>query len=207
MGKKDARVDTYIAKAPEFAKPILEHLRDLVHTVCPEVEETWKWSFPNFMYSGDILCGIASFKQHCAFGFWKEAIIPDTDGILDLTQRTGMGSLCKIRSLEDLPSDKILTKYLKVAMKLNEDGIKVTKKPKPTEKEKKELVVPDYFVAALKKNKTAHKVFEAFSYSHKKEYIQWFEEAKTPLTREKRVAQALEWICEGKGRNWKYEKC
>lgn len=207
MGNRDPRVDAYLDKAPEYAKPILEHLRALVHDTCPDVEETWKWSFPVFLYHGAMLCGLAAFKKHCSFGFWKASIMPDDDKILETAEKSGMGNLGNIKTLKDLPSDKILKKYLKVAMRLNEDDIKVPRKPKLTEKEKKELVVPGYFTKALKANKAAQKVFDAFSYSHRKEYIQWFEEAKTELTRDKRVAQALEWIENGKGRNWKYEKC
>ncbi len=207
MGRKDARVDAYLANAPEYAKPILEHLRALVHDTCPDVEETWKWSFPVFMYHGAIMCNMAAFKQHCAFGFWKGALIQDDDKILETTDKSVMGNLGSLKSLKDLPADRILKKYLKIAMRLNEDDIKVPKKPKPTEQDKKELAVPDYFQKVLKTNKAAQKAFDAFSYSHKKEYIQWFEEAKTEPTREKRMTQALEWIAEGKGRNWKYQKC
>ena len=207
MGRHDAKVDAYISSAADFAKPVLEHLRELIHKVCPDVEEGWKWSFPVFMYRGAMMCNMAAFKAHCAFGFWKAALMQDMDGILNIGEKSAMGHLGKIESIKDLPADKVLMKYIKIAMKLNEDEIKVPKKPKPTEADKKNLVVPDYFIAALKKNKPAQKAFDAFSYSHRKEYIQWFEEAKTEPTRDKRVAQALEWIAEGKGRNWKYEKC
>lgn len=207
MGKKDERVDAYIAKAADFAKPILTHLRTLMHTACPDVEETWKWSFPNFMYKGAILCNMAAFKEHCAFGFWKASLLNDTDGLFSPKERVGMGHLGKIQSLKDLPKDAVLKKYIKAAMKLNDDGVKLPARNKPTDKEKQALVVPDYFVKALKKNKKAEKAFNDFSYSHKKEYIQWFEEAKTAATRDKRIAQALEWMAEGKSRNWKYMDC
>ena len=207
MGKRVLRVDAYIEKAPEYAKPVLEHLRELIHKTCPDVEESWKWSFPVFLYRDIMMCNMAAFKQHCAFGFWKGAIMQDDEQILELKDKSVMGHLGRIESISDLPPDKILVKYIKVAMRLNEEDIKVPRKPKPTEQEKKELVVPDYFIGALKKNKTAQKAFDTFSYSHRKEYIQWFEDAKTTPTRDKRVAQAIEWIAEGKGRNWKYEKC
>ena len=204
MGKKDDRVDAYITKAADFAKPILIHFRELVHTACPDVEETWKWSFPCFMYKGAMLCSMAAFKEHCSVGFWKASLLNDTDGIFSLADKAGMGHLGKIQSLKDLPKDAILKKYLKAAMKLNEEGVKLPPRAKPTEKEKSALVVPDYFTKELKKHKKAEKIFNDFSYSHKKEYVMWFEEAKTDATRNKRIVQAIEWIAEGKSRNWKY---
>jgi uncharacterized protein YdeI (YjbR/CyaY-like superfamily) len=207
MGKKDARIDAYIAKVADFAKPIMTHLRDVIHAACPDVEETWKWSFPHFMYKGAILCSMAAFKEHCAFGFWKASLMQDTDKVLEIKDREAMGHLGRITSLKDLPKDAVLKKYIKAAMKLNEEGVKLPPKAKASEKEKKELKTPEYFIKALKKNKKAEKVFNEFSYTNKKEYIMWFEEAKTDATREKRVEQAVEWIAEGKVRNWKYLNC
>ena len=207
MGKKDERVDAYIAKAAVFAKPVLIHLRELMHNTCPDVEETWKWSFPVFMYKGAILCNMAAFKEHCAFGFWKGSLIEDTDGLFTKPEKEGMGHLGKITSLKDLPRDAVLKKYINAAMKLNELGVKLPARAKVTEEEKKVLEVPLYFQAELKKNKHAKEVFEAFSYSHKKEYIEWFEEAKTEGTRNKRTAQAIEWMMDGKSRHWKYKDC
>ena len=131
----------------------------------------------------------------------------DVDNVLEIKDREAMGHLGKITSLKDLPKDTILKKYIKAAMKLNEEGVKLPSRSKPTEKEKKELTVPDYFVKALKKNKKAEKVFNELAYSHRKEYIQWMEEAKTDVTRDKRVAQTIEWLEEGKSRNWKYQNC
>lgn len=207
MPQYDPRIDAYIEKAADFAKPILTHLRELVHTACPDVEETWKWSFPHFMYKGAILCSMAAFKEHAVFGFWKASLMADTDEVLTLKDRESMGHLGKLQTLKDLPKDTVLKKYIKAAMKLNEDGVKLPPKSKPTEKEKKELAVPDYLTKELKKNKAAAKVFNAFSYSNKKEYVEWFEEAKTDETRNKRLVQAVEWMAEGKSRHWKYKNC
>lgn len=207
MGQFDPRVDAYIEKVADFAKPILIHLRELIHKTCPDVEETWKWSFPHFMYHGEILCSMAAFKAHAVFGFWKAAIMQDADNVLTITDREAMGHLGKIQSLKDLPKDAVLKKYIKEAMKLNETGIKLPPKKKATEKQKAELDIPADFTKELKKNKMAQKVFEDFRYSHKKEYIQWFDEAKTEATRSNRIAQAVEWIAEGKSRNWKYINC
>ena len=207
MGKRDPRIDAYIEKIADFAKPIMTHLRELVHTTCPDVEETWKWSFPHFMYKSAILCSMAAFKEHCVFGFWKASLLEDKDMILTIKDRESMGHLGKIESIKDLPKDAVLKKYIKAAMKLNEEGVKLPARTKATEEQKNELAIPDYFTKELKKNKKAEKIFNDFRYSHKKEYVEWFEEAKTEATRNKRIAQAMEWIEEGKSRNWKYTNC
>lgn len=208
MNNTDSRIDAYIdTKCADFAKPIMRHLRELIHAACPEVEETWKWSFPHFMYKGAVLCSMAAFKEHCVFGFWKASLMQDTDNVLEIKDREAMGHLGRITSLKDLPKDAVLKKYVKAAMKLNEQGVKLPPRAKATEKQKQALETPDYFAKALKKNKAAGKVFDAFSYTNKKEYIMWLEEARTEATREKRMAQALEWIAEGKIRHWKYQNC
>ncbi len=200
---KNKQVDAYIAKSAEFAKPILIHLRELVHQACPEAEEVIKWGFPNFDYKG-VMCNMAAFKQHCAFGFWKASLMKDPKKILAITEQNSMGHFDRITSLKDLPSDKIMLGFIKQAVELNEKNIKRPVKTIP--KGTKTIATPDYLQKALKKNKKANDIFENFAYSHRKEYIQWFEEAKTEETRNKRIAQAIEWIAEGKGRNWKYGK-
>ena len=200
---KDVRIDAYIAKAQPFAQPILKHLRELIHTACPGVEETWKWSFPHFMYNGAILCSMAAFKEHAVFGFWKVSLMDDPKGILTTTDRESMGHMGRLTSLADLPKDKILKDFIKQAAKLNEQGVKV-EKTKPTAK--KELKVSDYFMKALKKNKAALKTFEAFSTTNKREYVEWVTEAKTDDTRDKRMAQSVAQMAEGKIRHWKYAK-
>ncbi len=202
MGKRDKGIDDYIAKSADFAKPILNHLRHLVHIACPQVEERIKWSFPNFDYKGPF-CSMAAFKEHCSFGFWKAAIMKDAK-TLKANQDNSMGHLGKLRSLADLPADNILISCIKEAVRLNDEGIKLPSRKKSTEK--KELIIPDYFIKALSKNKIAYEAFEVFSPSHKKEYVEWITEAKTEETRNKRMAKALEQIAEGKGRNWKYQR-
>ena len=203
MGKRDKRIDVYILKSADFAVPILDHLRELVHIACPDVEEKIKWSMPFFDYKGESLCNMAGFKQHCAFGFWKASLMKDTKLMENAKGETAMGHMGRITSLNDLPSDAKMIRYIKEAMKLNDQGIKVEKK-KPVAA--KPLVVPDYFMKELKKDKVALKVFEEFSPSNKKEYVMWIIEAKTEDTRTKRIEQAVEWIAEGKPRNWKYMK-
>ena len=205
MGKKDKRVDAYIAKAQPFAKPILAHLRELVHKACPDVEETIKWSFASFDYKGSF-CSMAAFKQHCTFGFWKYALMKDPKGYLGERFNKGgeaMGNLGRITGMKDLPPDKVIIDLIKQAKKLNDDDVKLPPRPKT---EKKELVIPDYFTMALSKNTKALQVFEGFSPSHKREYVEWITDAKTEETRNRRMDTALEWIGEGKGRNWKYER-
>lgn len=203
MGKKDPRVDAYIAKSQEFAKPILEHFRELVHKATPDVKETIKWGMPAFDYKGP-LCMSPSFKQHCAIVFWKAPLMKDQTLMANAKSESAMGHLRKIKSLKDLPKDKVLISYLKEAAKLNADGVKLPAKSKS--KEKKELIVPMYFIKLLKKNKNAEKTFNGFSYSKKNEYVEWISEAKTEKTRNKRITTSLEWLAEGRSRNWKYLK-
>jgi uncharacterized protein YdeI (YjbR/CyaY-like superfamily) len=201
MPTYDPRVDEYIDRSADFAKPILTHLRGLVHKACPEITETLKWSMPAFEYKG-IVCGIAAFKEHCTFGFWKHSLL-EYDGFS--TENTAMGSFGRITSRKDLPSDKVIVELVKRAVELNEKGIKVEKKK--SNGDRKELVVPEILTAALKKNKAARETFEKFPYSCKKEYVEWITEAKTEPTRDKRLATTIEWLAEGTRRNWKYEKC
>lgn len=203
---KDKKIDAYIAKSADFAMPILNHIRELVHKACPDVEEKIKWSMPFFDYKGEMLCHMASFKQHAVMGFWKASLMKDPSLVENAKSETAMGHLGRITSLKDMPSDKKITGWIKEAMELNDKGIKLPAKEKPSEKEKKELTVPDYFTKALAKNKKAKQVFENFAYSHKKEYVMWVSEAKTEETRNKRMATTLEWLAEGKSRLWKYEK-
>ena len=198
MGKKDARVDAYIGKAAEFARPILKHLRKVVHAACPAAEETIKWSVPFFMHHG-MLCMMAAFKAHCSFGIVKGKFI------FGESERDGMGHIGKIANLNDLPADKVLAGYIKQAAALNEAGVKLPKTAPA--KAKKELKVPDYFVAALKKIPKARATFENYSYSHRKEYVEWIVDAKREETRTRRIETALKWLAAGKSRNWKYEKC
>ncbi len=200
----DKRIDAYIMKSQDFAQPILNHLRALVHAACPDVEETIKWSFPHFDYKGEMMCHMAAFKQHCAFGFWKASLMKDTSLLETAKRESAMGHLGRITSLKDLPSDKKLIAYIQEAMKLNDAGIKV-KKIVPS-KSSDAITVPDYFLKELKKSNTAQKVFDAFTPACKREYIVWITDAKSETTREKRMNQALEWISEGKKRNWKYER-
>jgi uncharacterized protein YdeI (YjbR/CyaY-like superfamily) len=189
--------DAYITKSPDWAQPILTRLREIVHEACPDVEEEMKWSSPTFVHHG-IMCGMVAFKEHVAFHFWKGELVTGT-----ALGANGMGAAAqfgRMTTVKDVPPKKQLVAHIKKAMKLNEEGIKVDrpKKKRPT------LTMPDYFMAAIKKNKKAFAAYEQFSPSHQREYVEWIIDAKTSATRDKRVAQAVEWMAEGKSRNWKY---
>ncbi len=204
MANREKLIDTYILRSADFAIPILNHIRELVHIACPDVEEKMKWSFPHFDYKGEMMCSMAAFKQHAVMGFWKASLMKDP--ILQETAKSevAMGHLGKITSLKDLPSDKKIMGWIKEAMTLTDNGIKLPSKPKETVT--KELVVPDYFMKALKKNKAAFDTFNSFSFSNKKDYVQWITGIKSEETRDKNLATAVEWISEGKTRHWKYQK-
>ena len=199
MPKIDSRIDDYIKKAQPFAQPILHHLRKIIHETIPDVEETIKWGMPSFEYKGPF-CSFASFKKHLSFGFWKAPLMKDAD-LLKSNQKEGMGHLGRIESMKDLPPDSVIRKYLKEAKKLNDDDVKVPAAKKKIYDDPE--IHPD-FEKALKKNKPAWNFFRSASPSFKKEYNTWVNEAKRDETRNSRIETAIEWISEGKGRNWKY---
>jgi uncharacterized protein YdeI (YjbR/CyaY-like superfamily) len=198
MGKRDPRVDAYIKEAEPFARPILEEIRATVHAACPGVEETIKWRFPHFTYKG-MLCGMAAFTQHAALGFWKGSLI--VDGAKD---GDAMGQFGRLTKRSDLPSRRALAGYVKKAAQLNEQGVKVPRAAKRAAP--KTIAMPPDLSAAFKKNRKALVTFEALSPSHRREYLEWITEAKAEATRGRRVSQAIEWMAEGKSRNWKYER-
>lgn len=202
MEKHNPKVDEYIEKSQDFAKPILHYIREIVHEFCPDAEETIKWKFPTFMYKDKILCSMVSFKQYCSMGFWLHDEMKTIKNLETDVEKTNMFSLGKITKLEDLPSKPQLKKIILEAMELTDMGMKL-KKAAPS---KTEIEIPEYFKNALNQNKKTLEVFEKASPSFRKEYINWIVDAKTEATRNKRMEQALEWIAEGKGRNWKYEK-
>jgi len=195
MGNKDPRIDAYIAKQKDFARPILRYLRDVVHEGCPQVEETLKWSSPAFMYADGILCGFAGFKEHAVFGFWKHKLL------LGERSEKAAGTYGRITRVDDLPSRRQLLSLVKAAMVLNETGAKAPRMAKP----KKVIVMPADLKAALAKNRTARAKYEDFSSSNKREYLEWITGAKGDDTRARRVARAVEWMAAGKPRNWKYK--
>ena len=205
MKSKNELLDAYIERAEPFARPILKHLRKLVHKANPDVMETIKWGMPSFDYKGPY-CSMASFKQHVVFGFWKSSLLNDPEHFLGERASKGgeaMGNLGRITSLKVLPPDEAIISFLKQAKQLNDEGIKLPAKEK---RPKEDIDVPDYLMSALKRNKKALEIFNGFPPSAKKDYVEWLTEAKTEKTREQRLETAIEWIGEGKRRNWKYEK-
>lgn len=199
MPTTDPRVDAYIDKSKDFAKPILNHIRKLVHEAFPAIEETMKWSFPHFVYKGSV-CHMASFNEHCAFGFWKQSLLESS---AFPAEKTAMGGFGRIATLSDLPDDNTIKELIVDAAELNEKGIKVKKAPVA----KTELIVPEILTEALASNELAAETFDKFPYSKKKDYVMWITEAKSDATRDKRLATTIEWLAEGKSRNWKYENC
>lgn len=195
-------IDRYIEKSAEFAIPVLNHLRNLIHKADARIEEKIKWGMPFFDCNGPV-CNFAAFKKHCAFGFWKASLMEDPNHLF-VEIKDAMGSLGQIKSLKDLPSDDIIIAYVRQAIKLNDEGIKKVQKPKSTEK--KELVIPEDLSKAFQEHQKALATFTNFSYTNKKEYLEWLTEAKTAETREKRLQTAIEQMIEGKSRNWKYAK-
>jgi uncharacterized protein YdeI (YjbR/CyaY-like superfamily) len=193
-GTRDPRVDAYIAGAAPFAKPILTHVRDVAHEACPGIVETIKWGHPSFEHHG-MVCGMTAFKAHCVVSFLKAALLGDAT----LFRR-------EVTTVADLPSRRDLVRLVKEAAKLNEDGITVPEEPRKKPSEERALTVPDVLTSALRKNRKAQATFDAFSYSNKKDYVEWISEAKSDDTRQKRLDQAIEWMAEGKPRNWKYMK-
>jgi uncharacterized protein YdeI (YjbR/CyaY-like superfamily) len=196
----DARIDAYIGRQADFARPILEHLRSAVHAACPEAEETLKWSMPHFLYKGQMLAGMAAFKAHATFGFWRAKDVLGETG----AERDAMGQFGRLTSVSELPPDDVLGALIRKAMDLTDAGARPAR---PEKAAKPELETPPDLDSALDANPAARAAFDGFPPSGRREYVEWVVDAKRPETRGKRIAQAVEWMAEGKRRNWKYESC
>jgi uncharacterized protein YdeI (YjbR/CyaY-like superfamily) len=190
MPNKDPRIDDYIGRAADFAKPILIRVRKLIHTACPKVEETIKWSSPFYTYKG-ILAATPAFKKHCAVIFWKGKLILGKE----------RAKVRRLTSLAELPDDNVLLGYIRQAVELNEAGTRTTGRRKSKAKENP---VPTDVVTALTKNKKSFATFEKLSPSQRREYIEWIMGAKREETRARRIKTAIEWLEAGKLFNWKY---
>lgn len=200
MAGRDPRIDAYIASAPAFAQPVLKHLRAVVHAGCPSVEETMKWGRPHFLHHG-LLCGMSAFKQHCAFGFWKEALLFPAGAP---GAKEAMGQFGRITSVSHLPARTAIVKIVRRAAALNEEGVPVPGRAKRTSRPPPRA--PADLKKALATNAKAREFFATLSPSGQREYIEWLDEAKRPETRATRLETTLEWLAERKGRNWKYER-
>lgn len=196
--RRDPRVDAYIAKAQPFAQPILGHLRDLVHAHAPGTEEAIKWGVPHFMLAGENLAGMAAFKAHATFGFWRD------EAVTGAARKEGaMGSMGRLTSLADLPDDAELAAMIARAAALCAEG-----KPKrPPRAPKAALDLPTDLAAALRANDAAQAHWDAFSPGKRRDYIEWVIEAKREETRVKRIETIVAQVAEGKDRNWKYKGC
>lgn len=193
----DPRIDAYLAAAPAFAHPILARLRADVHAACPDVVETLKWSRPHFMLDGKLLCGMSAFKAHCAFGFWqREGAAPGETG--------AMGDFGRITTLSDLPPAAVLRQQIQAAAALLRAG--APRATKPGREPRPRLDMPDDFAAALADSPAAQAHYAAFSPSKQRDYLEWVLEAKRSDTRQRRIAQAVAWLAEGKSRHWQYER-
>jgi uncharacterized protein YdeI (YjbR/CyaY-like superfamily) len=202
------KVDAYIEKARQFAQPILARLRKAIHAGCPQIEETIKWSMPFFEYHGVILCNMSAFKEHCRFGFWGLEIsaVLRKEGVV---REGGASTLGRITSVATLPPEKKIIAWVKQATALIESGQErspIAARPRTVKPAGAALKTPPDFNRVLSKNKKAAAVFTAFSPSCRREYIEWIVDAKRAETREQRIATAVDWIANGKQRNWKYQK-
>lgn len=198
MPTLDPRIDTYLAGVPAFARPILERLREDVHAACPDVVETIKWSRPHFTLDGKLLCGMSAFKAHCAFGFWeREGAEPGQAG--------AMGDFGRLQTLADLPAPKALRQKIQAAAALLRAG--AVRASKPGREARPPLAMPEDFAAALAQVSAAQQHYQAFPPGKQRDYLEWVLEARRADTRARRIAQAVEWLAEGKARNWKYETC
>lgn len=204
LGKTDPCVDTYIGQAADFAPPILSHLRALIHDACPAVEETIKWGRPTFVYRGKMLCNMAAFKAHCSLGFWQsevaERIARDGYGKTE----DSSGQFGRITSLADLPADATLRSYLAEAVRILDSGGPV-KAGSASKARRPEVPVPTDFAAMLEQHPAAAATFAKFSPSHRREYLEWIVGAKREETRAKRIATAIDWLAQGKTKEWKYQ--
>lgn len=204
MGKKDTRVDLYIAKLPEFSRAICTRFRGIVHEASPEIEEDIKWGHPSFTHKG-IVCGMAAFKAHVVIHFWKSALLTGSH-VRRATDDKTLERLERVTSVDELPPKAAIAAYVKAAVKLNDGAVRAPKEEAPPRKTKAPLRTPPSLSKALARNARAKATYDGFSPSHKREYVEWIADAKSEETRDRRIEQALGWMAEGKPRNWKYMK-
>jgi uncharacterized protein YdeI (YjbR/CyaY-like superfamily) len=197
MSAVDPRIDAFIAKAEPFARPILSHLRDMIHRACPGVTETIKWSRPAFENEGRVLAVLGAFKAHASLHLWRMGEAGERTG----KEAEGSGQFGRLTSLADLPDEDELIRIIQATAIVRSEA-----KPKPKAPPRPDLPVPEELAVALDRAPSARAAWDAFSPSHRREYSEWIGEAKRPETRAARVAQAIEWLAEGKSRNWKYQR-
>ena len=170
----------------------------MVHEACPDCEETLKWSMPSFIYKGKILAGFASFKAHATFGYWNE---PGARARTRRAERDGPVRPADLARRSAAARDLVALTHK--AMTLIDDGVK----PRATSTKKAPFTVPQDLRAAIDAVPAAKATFDGFPPWCQREYVEWVTEAKRDETRAKRLDQTVEWLAEGKRRNWKYENC
>lgn len=200
---RDPAFDAYSDKLEDFAKPVFDHLRALIHTTCPEVREAMKWSIPHFEYKGENLCVFAGYGKHCSFSFCKDSLMEDPRLKANVDLPAVKRFMGKLTGLADLPPDDELARWIREAMSLNDRGIKL---PPREPKTPKDVPIPAAFAERLAADPAVKAIFDGKSASFRKEYNVWIGDAKTDATRTKRIDEAMSWIAEGKGRFWKYAK-
>jgi hypothetical protein len=194
--RKDApqKIDRYIAKLPDFSREICTRLRELIHKADERIVEDWKWG-PNFNKDG-MICGFGAFKEHVSFAFFKGAVMSARHKLFNYGFDNASNRSVKFTSADEIDEEKLM-EYIREAVELNEKGIE----PEPP---KRDLIIPKILTDTLEKHPEALKTFEGFPYSHKKEYVEWFTEAKREETKERRLKKMVEMLKEGKGLNDKY---
>jgi uncharacterized protein YdeI (YjbR/CyaY-like superfamily) len=203
MKNTDPRVDAYIEKAAPFARPILERVRKAFHAGCPDIEETIKWGCPAFELNG-MVGGMAAFKKHASFGFWKAAEMKDPEGLFGGEAKASFMGV-KVTDVRELPTQMVLVAYVGEAVALNREKAKKPRgKAAAKPRAKETLDVPQELLDALAVDPAARATWDGFSYTHRKEYAEWVATAKRQQTRDRRLEQAVAWMAEGKPRNWKY---
>lgn len=195
----DQRVDAYIARQADFARPILVELRDRMHRAAPALSETIKWNMPFFMHGGRVLANMAAFNRHASFGFWQHGVAA--------TGKEGeaMGQFGKLTSVADLPDAAYFAEMVGNAVRQIVSG--AGKPMRASRSLKPDPVIPPELAVALAGNPQAAGHFNDFAQSCRREYCDWIGEAKRQGTRDKRTAEAVRWLEQGKRRNWKYENC
>ena len=202
MGARDTRIDTYISSSADFARPILTYLRDLIHEACPDVEETMKWSRPHFLYKG-MLCAISAFKEHCCLASGIGARHRKRHG----RQRKRNGSVWTDHPALGSPLQKGSHRVRPRGDETERCWGEIPLADAGESRPRRSWSFPTIWPVRTGGNPRAHATFENFSTSKKREYVEWLTEAKTPATRARRLETAVEWIAEGKSRNWKYSNC
>lgn len=198
MNEASENITAYIEKAtPEF-KEVMIALRSVLNNPNFDIKEDWKWGAPNFNNEG-MICWLAHFRNHVGMNFFKGTLIKDKYNLFTHYREEKGNRQLKFSDINQIIPEQI-EYYIEEAIKLNQENIKVVKKEIDTS-------LPLDLETELNNNPKAKMFFESLAPSYKRDYIEWIEEAKREATRTKRLATTMEWLSEGKKKNWKYENC